>query len=117
MLVCRLNRDSARCLSCLPPPHTLSSESTAHSCGTCLISSVIKINEVLIAAVIYVNDCGSQDEDFLPLLQSEGGSGVLCVQEIASQHCSAFGDAVVIVLMVVIQGGAVLMLSSLIHRV
>lgn len=50
--------------------------------------------------MIYVNDCGSQDEDFLPLLQSEGGSGVLCVQEIASQHslqwcscyCSDGGD-------------------------
>lgn len=49
----------------------VSSETVAHSCGTRLISSVIKINEVLIAAVIHANDCGTQDEDFLSLLQSE----------------------------------------------
>lgn len=53
----------------------VSSENAAHSCGTRLISSVIKINEVLIAAVIYANDCGTQDEDFLSLHQSEGESG------------------------------------------
>lgn len=49
----------------------VSSETAAHSCGTRLISSVIKINEVLIAAVIHANDCVTQDEDFLSLLQSE----------------------------------------------
>lgn len=73
----------------------VSSESVAHSCGTRLISSVIKINEVLIAAVIYANDCGTQDEDFLSLLQSEGESGIWCV--IASQQLSAANVAVVIV--------------------
>lgn len=75
----------------------VSSESVAHSGGTRLITSVIKINEVLIAAVIYANDCGTQDEDFLSLLQSEGGSGIWCVQEIESQQRSASNVAVVIV--------------------
>lgn len=59
------------------PSHSslrVSSENAAHSCGTRLISSVIKINEVLIAALIYANDCGTEDEDFLPLHQSEGES-------------------------------------------
>lgn len=54
----------------------VSSESAAHSCGTRLISSVIKINEGLIAAVIHANDYGTQDEDFLSLFQSGGGSGI-----------------------------------------
>ena len=94
MLVCRLKCDSAQRLPRSSP--RVSSESAAHSCGTRLISSVIKINEVLIAAVIYANDCGTQDEDFLSLLQSEGGSGICCVQQIASQPRSAPNVAVVI---------------------
>lgn len=69
--------DSAHRLPCLSRSSPrVSSESAAHSCGTRLISSVIKINEVLIAAVIHANDCGTQDEDFLSLLQSEGESGI-----------------------------------------
>lgn len=43
----------------------VSSESAAHSGGTRLITSVIKINEGLIAAVMQTNDYETQEEDFL----------------------------------------------------
>lgn len=46
----------------------VSSESGAHSGGTRLITSVIKINEALIAAVIQTDDYETQEEDFLCLL-------------------------------------------------
>ena len=100
-----------------PPPspsrssRRVSSESTARSCGTRLISSVIKINEVLIAAVIYANDCGTQDEDFLSLLQSEGRSGICCVQEIPSQIlCLQCCSCCCLIVEMLGGGGAVLML-------
>ena len=80
--------------SCSSP--RVSSEITALSCGTRLISSVIKINEVLIAAVIYANDCGIQDEDFSSLLQWEARSGIWCVQAITSRQSSASNVADVI---------------------
>lgn len=98
-LVCRLNCDSARHQRFLPSISSpeVSSENTSRSSGTRLISSVIKINEVLIAAVIYANDCGTQDEDFLSLLQSEGRSGIWCVRKMTSMQLSASDVAVVIV--------------------
>lgn len=91
--------DCVRHLPRWPPLSSpwVSSEGTTQSCGTRLISSVIKINEVLIAAVIYANDRGTQDEDFLSLLQSEAWSGIWCVQEIASPQPSASDVVIVIV--------------------
>lgn len=74
----------------------LSSESAARSYGTRLISSVIKINEVLIAAVMYANDCRTGVEDFLSLLQSEAISGIWCVQEIGPQQHFACSVAVIV---------------------
>lgn len=81
VLVCRLKCDSARRLSLSltrlrAPRPECPRRAASRSCGTRLISSVIKINEVLIAAVIHANDCGTEDEDFLSLLQSEGESGI-----------------------------------------
>lgn len=68
----------------------VSSESACHSCGTRLISSVIKINEVLIAVATQANDCVAPAMRISsPSSQSEGKSGIRCVWEIQQHHSSS----------------------------
>lgn len=64
-------------------------ESASHSCGTCLISSVIKINEVLIAVVTHANDGEAQRQGFpLPAANQRVNLG-LDVCEIEQRHSSS----------------------------
>lgn len=64
-------------------------ESASHSCGTCLISSVIKINEVLIAVVTHANDCEAPRWGFpLPAANQRVNLG-LDVWEIQQCHSNS----------------------------
>lgn len=71
----------------------VSCESASHSCGTRLISSVIKINEVLIAVVTHANDGKAQRQGFpLPAANQRINLG-LDVFEIEQCHSSSVAVA------------------------